>query len=152
MSRGFYLADIDLVKMFIDEWTRCLEGLEKEILKLEVHSDDIELLNDIFRRVHSIKGGSSFVGLSGIAKLSHEIEFTLDAIRKRKASVNSELIDSLLLAADFLNGYISQLCERLKEYDLSGEDGAIYINFENERKEEAVLEGLKQALEKSEKN
>lgn len=152
MSRGFYLDDIDLVKMFIDEWTECLEGLEKEILKLEVHSDDSELLNDIFRRVHSIKGGSSFVGLSGITKLSHEIEFTLDAIRKRKASVNSELIDSLLQAVDFLNGYISQLYEKLKEYDLSGENGTIYIEFGNEQKEKSVLEGLKQALEKCEKN
>jgi len=152
MSGGFYLDDIDLVKMFIDEWTECLEGLEKEILKLEVHSDDSELLNDIFRRVHSIKGGSSFVGLSGITKLSHEIEFTLDAIRKRKASVNSELIDSLLQAVDFLNDYISQLYEKLKGNDLSGENGTIYIEFGNEQKEKSVLEGLKQALEKCEKN
>ena len=152
MSRGFYLDDIDLVKMFIDEWTECLEGLEKEILKLEVHSDDIELLNDIFRRVHSIKGGSSFVGLSGITKLGHEIEFTLDAIRKKKASVNSELIDSLLQAVDFLNGCISQLYEKLKEYDLSGENGTIYIEFGDEQKERTVLEGLKQALEKCGKN
>jgi len=152
MNRGFYLDDIDLVKMFIDEWTECLEGLEKEILKLEVHSDDSELLNDIFRRVHSIKGGSSFVGLSGITKLSHEIEFTLDAIRKKKASVNSELIDSLLQAVDFLNGYISQLHKKLKEYDFSGENGRIYIEFENEQKEKLVLDGLKQAREKCKKN
>ncbi|HHW00985.1 MAG TPA: chemotaxis protein CheA [Clostridiaceae bacterium] len=152
MSGGFYLDDIDLTKMFIDEWTECLEGLEKEILKLEVHSDDSELLNDIFRRVHSIKGGSSFVGLSGITRLSHEIEFTLDAIRKKKVSVNMELIDSLLQAVDFLNGYISRIYNKLKEYDSSGGNGTIYIEFGEEEKEKSVLEGLRQALEKRENN
>ncbi|NSW89563.1 MAG: chemotaxis protein CheA [Firmicutes bacterium] len=152
MSNSFYLEDVDLIKMFIDEWTECLEGLEKEILKLEVHWDDGELLNDILRRVHNIKGGSSFVGLSCITKLSHEIEFTLNAIRKGNTSVNLELIDSLLQAVDLLNGYIVQLYEKLKEYDLSGEKGAIHIEFVNSEKEKSVLEGLKQALEKSEKN
>jgi len=152
MNRGFYLDDIDLVKMFIDEWTECLEGLEKEILKLEVQSDDSELLNDIFRRVHSIKGGSSFVGLSTITRLSHEIEFTLDAIRKKKASVDMELIDSLLQAVDYLNSYISHICNKLKEYDSSGGNGTIYIEFGDEQEEKSVLEDLKQALEKCEKN
>jgi two-component system chemotaxis sensor kinase CheA len=150
MSSGFYLNDIDLVKMFVDEWTECLEGLEKEILKLEVHSDDSELLNDIFRRVHSIKGGSSFAGLSSITKLSHEVEFTLDAIRKKKIYVNMELIDSLLKSVDFLNSYISQLCNKLKEWDFSGENDTIYIEFGSEQDEKPVIEGLKQALEKCE--
>jgi len=151
MSKGFYLDDIDLVKMFIDEWTECLEGLEKEILKLEVHSDDSELLNNIFRRVHSIKGGSSFVGLHCITRLSHEIEFTLDAIRKNRVSVNLELIDSLLLAIDFLNGYIGQLINKLEECK-SGENGTIYIEFDDDEKEDSILNGLKQALIQCEKS
>jgi len=146
-TRGFYLDDIDLVKMFIDEWTECLEGLEKEILKLEVHTDDSELINDIFRRVHSIKGGSSFVGLSGITRLSHEIEFTLDAVRKKKASVNSELIDSLLQSLDYLNSYIGYIQGKVKEHDFT-EDGRIFIDFGSEQDEKAILAGLSQALEK----
>ena len=130
MRSRIYIEDIDVAKIFIDEWRGCLDGLEKEILKLEIHSEDIELLNNIFRRVHSIKGGSSFIGLSGITKLSYEIEFTLDAISKRKISVNTELIDSLLLSVDFLNGYISRLCEKLKGNDFTDENGAIYLDFE----------------------
>lgn len=149
MSR-VYIDDVDVAKMFIDEWMECLEGLEKEILKLEIHSEDIELLNNIFRRVHSIKGGSSFVGLSSITRLSHEVEFTLDAIRKRKVNVNTELIDSLLLSVDFLNGYITQLFNKLKEQDFTNEKGAIYLDFDNEQNEEPVLDSLKQAREKCE--
>jgi len=148
MCSRIYIEDFDVVKMFIDECMESLEGLEKEILKLEIHSEDIELLNNIFRRVHSIKGGSSFVGLSEITKLSHEIEFTLDAIRKRKVNVNAELIDSLLLSVDFLNGYLNRFFEKLKENNLSDENGVIFMDFEYEQKEEPVLESLKLAREK----
>jgi len=148
MYSRIYLEDIDVVKLFIDEWLECLEGLEKEILKLEIRSEDDELLNDIFRRVHNIKGGSSFVGLSGITRLSHEVEFTLDAIRKRKVNVNTELIDSLFLSVDYLNGFITQLFNRLNVEDFTSENGEIYMDFEYEQKEEFVLESLKLAREK----
>jgi len=150
MGNKIYIEDIDVVKMFIDEWMECLDGLEKEILKLEIHSEDIELLNNIFRRVHSIKGGSSFVGLSSITRLSHEVEFTLDAIRKRKVNVNTQLIDSLLLAVDFLNGYITRLSNKLNEQNFTKEKGAIYLDFDNEQDEAPVLDSLKQALESCE--
>ena len=150
MSSRVYIDDIEIVKMFIDEWMECLEGLEKEILKLEIHSEDTELINNIFRKVHSIKGGSSFVGLSSITRLSHEVEFTLDAIRKKIVCVNTELIDSLLLSVDFLNGYITQLFNKLKEQDFINENGAIYLEFENEQNEEPVLTSLKQVRDKCE--
>lgn len=150
-NKGFYLDDTDLARMFIDEWAECLEGLEKEILKLEVQSDDIELVNDIFRRVHSIKGGSSFVGLSSITKLSHEIEFTLDAIRKKKVRVNSELIDSLLESVDFLNGYIVNIYNKLKESELSSENKPVFIESD-EQKEKSILENLKRVREKNKEN
>lgn len=150
MCSRIYIEDVDVVKMFIDEWMESLEGLEKEILKLEINSEDIELLNNIFRKVHSIKGGSSFVGLSEITKLSHETEFTLDAIRKRKVNVNTELIDSLLLSVDFLNGYINRLCEKLKGNKFTDENGKIYLDFEYDQREEPILESLKLAREKCE--
>lgn len=150
MSNRIYIEDIDVLKMFIDEWMECLEGLEKEILKLEIDSEDIELLNNIFRRVHSIKGGSSFAGLPSITKLSHEVEFTLDAIRNKKIHVNAELIDSLLLSVDFLNSYIVKLFESVKEQDLTDEDGKTYLQFEYEKDEECALESLKLAREKCE--
>lgn len=149
MYSRIYVEDIDVVKMFIDEWLECLEGLEKEILKLEVHSEDIELLNNIFRRVHNIKGGSSFVGLSCITRLSHEVEFSLDAIRKRKININTELINSFLMSIDFLKGYISSLFERLKDNDFTNENGTIYLDFKYEQSEDEILENLKLMRERS---
>ncbi|QNU66128.1 Hpt domain-containing protein [Ruminiclostridium herbifermentans] len=150
MSSRIYLEDIDVVKMFIEEWMESLKGLEKEILKLEVCSEDTELINDIYRRAHSIKGGSSFVGLSIITSLSYEVEVTLDAIRKRDITVNTELIDSLLLLVDFLNTYIANLLSKIKEQGTTDEN-EIFIDFINEQNENSVLERLKIAHEKCKK-
>jgi len=151
MGSRVYIEDIDIVNTFIDEWMECLDGLEKEILKLEINSEDTELINNIFRRVHSIKGGSSFVGLPRITRLSHEVEFTLDAIRKKIVCVNTELVDSLLLSVDFLNGYITQLFDRLKEQEFINENGVTYLELENEQNEEPVITSLKQARDNCEK-
>lgn len=142
MSKKFFIEDIELAKTFIEEWTECLDGLEKEILKLEVHSDDCDLVNDIFRRVHSIKGGSSFVGLSCITEISHEAESTLDAIRKGMVCVTSELIDSILSAVDYLNSFIAKLYKVLKEHDLPGESNSVDFEYDDEQKEELVLNSL----------
>ena len=101
MFTRIYMDDIDVAKIIIRECGVCLEGLEKELLTLEIRSEDIELLNRIYSRVRRIKRGSSFIGLSGITKLSRKIELILDAIRDRRVTVNQKLIDSLLLYADF---------------------------------------------------
>lgn len=148
MFNRIYIEDIDLVKLFICECNECLEGLEKEILKFEIRSEDVELHNNIYRKVHRIKRGSSFVGLSSITRLSHEIEIMLDAIRDRKVIVDKGFIDSLLLSADFLNIYISGLHERLTKH-VADESGLMYLEFENEQNEEHVIENLKLAYENS---
>jgi len=141
------MDDIDVAKIIIRECGVCLEGLEKELLTLEIRSEDIELLNRIYSRVRRIKRGSSFIGLSGITKLSREIELVLDAIRDRRVTVNQKLIDSLLLYADFLKDYVAGLHDRLTEPVIGDERDFLYLAFENEQNEEQVLEGLKQAYE-----
>lgn len=145
MNSRIYIEDIDIVEIFIGECREYLEGLEKEVLKLEIHSDDIDILNSIFRRVHSIKGGSSFVGLSGITSLSHEIELILYAIRDGRITVDTELIDSMLLSVDFLNTYVKELSERLIKHVFDDKNGLMYLEYENEKNEEQVIESLKQA-------
>jgi len=144
------MEDIDVLKMFIDDWVKYLYGLEKEILKLELHSEDSELLNNIFGCVHSIKGGSSFVGIGSITRLSYEIEITLDAIKDLKVIVNTGLIDSILLYVDFLNAYIKKLLEVLKEQDFETENGVMYLELKFGHKEEDIIENLKSAYENCE--
>jgi len=85
---------------FLSESEEHLSGIEDRILKLEV-SKDYELVNSIFRPIHTIKGSSSFLGLTQISKLTHEVETILDDIRKsRITEIGSLIIDVLLEAVD----------------------------------------------------
>jgi len=149
MFSRIYIEDIDIVKTFASECKEYLEKLEKEILKLETSSEDIELLNQIVKKVHGIKRGSSFIGLSGITRVSRETELLLDAINNRTLSAGSEIIDSLLLFVDFLKAYITDLYQRLTEHNFAGETGLMYIEFESVQDEEQVLENLRKAHENS---
>ncbi|HHW68601.1 hypothetical protein GND95_11825 [Defluviitalea raffinosedens] len=123
MLSKIYIEDIDVVKVFINECMECLQGFEKEVLKLEVRSEDMNLLSQILEKVKRIKRESSFVGISGIVRLSHEIEVILEAIRDKKATVDTGLIDNLLSCIDFLDAYIKGMHEKLKEYALDDENG-----------------------------
>ncbi|MBU3188923.1 chemotaxis protein CheA [Clostridium bowmanii] len=146
MCSRIYIEDIHMLKMFIDDWVKYLDGLEKEILKLELHSKDSQILNNIFECVHSIKSGSSFVGLRSITRLSYEVEITLDAIKDLKVTVNTGLIDSILLYVDFLSAYIKKLFEVLKKRDFRSENGVMYLELKYEQREEDILEILKLAF------
>jgi two-component system chemotaxis sensor kinase CheA len=148
MYSRIYLEDVYIIKMFINQWIESIHGLERGIVKIEVNSEDGELLNNIVGCVHSIKSGSSFAGLSYITRLSYEIEFSLLEIRSKKLIVDTELIDSLLSAVNFLNKYITKLSESFTENSATDENGLQYYNIENDQEEELILEELKLTREK----
>ncbi len=148
MGYTFTGDDLELLKSFIEESTEYLEGLEKEFLKLESNNENSELVNDIFRRVHSIKGLSSFLSFVCITKLSHHIEFALDSIRKKKIQVSSELIDCLLESVDLLGSFIYSINERLKDADSINGNNEIEIVLVNEDKLEHVINSIQKVLDK----
>lgn len=142
MLSRIYIEDIDAARVFVNEWKTCLEGLEREVLKLEVNAEDMNLLNNIYIRIMKIKRGSSFIGLSGITSLCHETELILKAIRDQKAEVETGLIDSLLSFVDYSNHYIEGLQKRLGE-EVSDE-GSLYLEYEDKQNEEQLLKSLRQ--------
>ncbi|WP_379135325.1 chemotaxis protein CheA [Paenibacillus sp. sgz500958] len=147
MSDRIYLEDINVVIMLVNKWMNGLEGLEKEVLKLEIHTEDNDLLYNILKYIHSTKRESSFIGLVGITKLSFEMEFILEAIMERRMIASTERIDSLLLCVDFLNTYTKRLLEKLSPYHLGDEATAQYLDLDDDLKEEQILESLKLARE-----
>lgn len=148
MRSKIYIEDIHVIKMFIGEWMESFQGLEKEILKLEVQWEDVKLLDDILKCIHGIKGMSSFVGVWGITRLSYEIEITIEVISSGKVTENTDLIDILLLSVDFLKAYVKMLYEKLNEYDFKDENTLMYLEFENDQNEEQLLESLKLTRDK----
>lgn len=85
---------------FINESTEHIDNIETKILELEDSPDDKDLINEIFRPFHSMKGAAGFLGLVDINKLSHEAETLLDLARKDKIIVTKPVVDILLESLD----------------------------------------------------
>ena len=118
--------EIDVLRGFLDEAREHLEGIEDKILQLE-ESDDPELVNAIFRPVHTIKGTAAFLGLNDIKDLCHETETVLDGVRKGKIGVNSELVDLLLSAVDLLAQMLAATEEALENASQEGDHYVLEI-------------------------
>lgn len=94
---------IDLARFnatFLAESLSGLDAMEADLLELERGSRDPELIQAIFRTVHSIKGGSGSLGFEAIADFSHHLETLLDELRSGKVEPNREFIDLLLRSVD----------------------------------------------------
>lgn len=90
---------------FVGESLEHLERIESGVLEFE-HSDrTVELVNDIFRCFHSIKGAAGFLGLTALNRLCHESETMLDRIRKNTLSADQDVVEALLCSID--------LCRRM---------------------------------------
>jgi len=98
----FIMDDMSFYEDFVTEAQDHFENLEKHFLELEENPEDLDVLNTIFRSVHTIKGASGFLGLKVIGELSHKGENILDDLRKGKMKVTPEVIDVLLDTFDLL--------------------------------------------------
>ncbi|GGG71403.1 hypothetical protein GCM10011585_12070 [Edaphobacter dinghuensis] len=85
--------------------------MERCLTELEVRPDDGELVGDIFRSVHTIKGTTGFLGFDRLEKLAHTGEHLLGSLRDGKLAVTSELISGLLSLLDGLRAILALIEE-----------------------------------------
>ncbi|MCD6318149.1 chemotaxis protein CheA [Candidatus Aerophobetes bacterium] len=104
-----FLDDPAILGEFINESNEHLETLEPKLLRLEKEPDNLDLLNNIFRSFHTIKGASSFLGLTQIINLSHKLENVLDSLRRGKLKATPEIIDLLFKGTDILKALFEDL-------------------------------------------
>jgi two-component system chemotaxis sensor kinase CheA len=90
----------EIVDSFIVETKEILEKLDSTLIELENKPSDAELLNDIFRSFHTIKGTSGFLGLERLTAVTHRCEDILNKLRKGEAQLNPQLMDGILMAFD----------------------------------------------------
>ncbi|AGW14947.1 chemotaxis protein CheA [Megalodesulfovibrio gigas] len=102
------LAD-RLLRDFQVEASENLDESEQSLLKLGQACDDRAALGELFRRIHSIKGTASYVGLQDIAELAHALESILDAVRGMDAFAFSDaLLDVCFETVDALRGMVEK--------------------------------------------
>lgn len=101
--------DGDLLREFANESREHLENIEQGVLVLEEHPEDADTLASIFRAFHTFKGGSGFLHLLPVNRLSHELESLLDLARQGKLRITSSVINLILEGGDILKAFLNQL-------------------------------------------
>lgn len=103
------IEDEELLGEFIVESNEHLADIENELLAIEEGGAnvDVDLVNKVFRGVHSIKGAAGFLGLTTIKELAHSLENVLNKVRSAELVPDSENMNVLLRAADTLRVLIN---------------------------------------------
>jgi len=96
------IEDVEIVKEFLVESGDHLDDVESKILQLEENPENEDIINSIFRPIHSIKGSAGFLGMNDIGKVSHELETLMDEARKAKIKITPEIIEILYEGIDIL--------------------------------------------------
>lgn len=102
-------ADEEILQDFLVEAGEILEKLSEQLVDLEQHPDDSDLLNAIFRGFHTVKGGAGFLQLEALVNCCHSAENVFDILRNHKRKVDSELMDVVLEALDNVNAMFEQV-------------------------------------------
>jgi two-component system, chemotaxis family, sensor kinase CheA len=111
--------DPELVREFLVESEEMLGRVDEDMVALEAAPNDAELLNRIFRAVHTIKGTSGFLGFDPVIRVSHRAEDVLNALRRGELKLSRRIIDALLQARDQLGRMLGDIRNNaLGEYDL----------------------------------
>eukprot|EP00831_Metopus_contortus_P027171 TRINITY_DN22926_c0_g1_i1.p2 TRINITY_DN22926_c0_g1~~TRINITY_DN22926_c0_g1_i1.p2 ORF type:complete len:197 (+),score=29.91 TRINITY_DN22926_c0_g1_i1:97-687(+) len=99
------------MSVFIDESREHLQLLNDSLLVLEKDTDNIQIVEEIFRSAHTLKGMSATMGFTRTAELTHKMEDVLDQIRNSKIKVDSNMLDLLFECLDTLNLLIDEVIE-----------------------------------------
>lgn len=114
------LTDPEILEEFVVESVEHLTDVENQLLQIEEDGENIDdnLVNTVFRAVHSVKGVSGFLGFDNISSLAHRLENVLNLIRNRQLVPIKSIIDRMLSAADDLKKMIGD-AEVSNEADIS---------------------------------
>jgi two-component system chemotaxis sensor kinase CheA len=97
---------------FLSEAQEIVESLNRDILQLDDNikrdKKDPDLINNIFRSAHSLKGISGMFGVKKMADIAHDLENLLDSLRMGKVTISADVIDVLFEAVEVFNQLIAE--------------------------------------------
>lgn len=103
------MIDSSMLPDFIVEAAEHLEEMESSLLRLEQDYEDKEVMDEIFRSIHTIKGAAQFVGIERVSELSHKLENLLDLIRRNEITLNTAITDLLIAGKDRITLLVDEL-------------------------------------------
>lgn len=95
--------------LFFEESDDNLQKLNDDVLELESEPENIDLINEIFRAAHTLKGMSATMGYNVMTKLTHKMENLFDFFKSGKLKVTSEYISLIFECLDKLSELVEDL-------------------------------------------
>ena len=117
----------ELLAEFLDGCDQTLNEVANWIVRAEADVDDKDLINQIFRAVHTIKGNASILNLSAIRGLAHAMEDLMNEVRQDRLALDSSVTNVLLASVDYLKGMVANVKAGREEKD----DPRTYDDFVN---------------------
>jgi two-component system chemotaxis sensor kinase CheA len=113
--------NLDKMKQtYFTETREVLGEMEHLLLEIEKAPEDEELVNALFRAVHTIKGSSGMFGVRSVESFTHVAENVLDRVRKKEIALDDELSATLLACHDHITSLLD-LHQRGADEPLDGE-------------------------------
>ncbi len=113
----------EIIAEFITEAEESLDRIDPLFVEIETKGQDKDILNEIFRSMHTIKGAAGFLGFQTIVNVAHGAENILKKLREGEISITRQLIDVILKSVDTLR----LLLHHLKVKDGNEEDIALLL-------------------------
>jgi two-component system chemotaxis sensor kinase CheA len=99
----------EITEIFLEESLEGLDTMETGLLGLETGEADSEIMNDIFRAAHSIKGGAGTFGFMDVSEFTHGVETLLDEMRAGDRDVTADAVQLLLRSVDRLRAMMDEI-------------------------------------------
>ncbi len=112
----------DLLLDFIAETKENLAAVDVQLVRLEAIPDDADVLANIFRLVHTIKGSSGFVGLPRLGNVAHAAENILGSVRDGQLKATPALVTAILSTLDRIRLIVAHIEEHGTEPTASDDD------------------------------
>lgn len=118
----------DVLKEFLTEGSEGLAQLDLDLVELERHPDSQELINRIFRSIHTIKGGCGFLDLARLEAVAHATEGVLMQVREHRLGVSQSMMNDVLSGVDAIRKIMNYLETEQREPD--GDDRVVIERLE----------------------
>ncbi|MBF0505284.1 MAG: chemotaxis protein CheA [Nitrospirae bacterium] len=92
----------EIIDEFVTEASETLERIDPMFVELEAKGYDKEMLNEIFRGMHTLKGAAGFLGFQPIVDVAHRCESIMKKVRDAEIALSRELMDVILKSVDTL--------------------------------------------------
>ena len=103
------------LEIFIDETNEHIQSLSDNIMALEQEPDNKDVVNEIFRAAHSLKGMAGTMGFKLMQHMTHDMENVFQEVRNDTIKVDSDMIDLLFQCLDAIEGYLENIKETSDE-------------------------------------